>query len=58
MTRRPTIEWQVCGICNYDCSYCIQSKKYRVGHPSPDDVEGFMAEAFAAERPALTGDVP
>lgn len=22
-----------------------------------DDVEGFMAEAFAAERPALTGDV-
>ena len=26
MTRSPTIEWQVCGICNYDCSYCIQSK--------------------------------
>ena len=42
MTRRPTIEWQVCGVCNYDCSYCIQSKSYRVGHPSPGDVEGFI----------------
>lgn len=36
------MEWQVCGICNYDCSYCIQSKKYRVGHPSPDEVEKFL----------------
>ena len=41
--RRPTIEWQVCGVCNYDCSYCIQSKVYRVGHPSPEQVEGFLA---------------
>ncbi len=42
MPRRPTIEWQVCGICNYDCSYCIQSKKYRVGQPSPEQLEQFM----------------
>ena len=41
--RQPTVEWQVCGVCNYDCSYCIQSKKYRVGHPSPDEVERFLA---------------
>ena len=40
--RRPTIEWQVCGVCNYDCSYCIQSKKYRVGHPTPAEVERFL----------------
>lgn len=41
--RRRTIEWQVCGVCNYDCSYCIQSKKYRVGSPSEEAVEGFLS---------------
>lgn len=41
--RRPTVEWQVCGTCNYDCSYCIQSKASRVGHPSDDEVTGFLA---------------
>lgn len=40
--RQPTIEWQVCGVCNYDCSYCIQSREYRVGHPSDDQVESFL----------------
>jgi hypothetical protein len=33
----------VCGVCNYDCSYCIQSKRYRQGHPSPEEVERFLA---------------
>lgn len=42
MTRRRTVEWQVCGTCNYDCSYCIQSKASRVGHPSPEEVDGFL----------------
>lgn len=46
LTRQPTIEWQVCGVCNYDCSYCIQSKASRTGHPSPEDVERFL-EFFA-----------
>lgn len=41
--RQPTIEWQVCGHCNYDCSYCIQSKSARVGHPSPEEVAQFLA---------------
>jgi hypothetical protein len=40
--RAPTIEWQVCGVCNYDCSYCIQSRESRVGHPSDADVERFL----------------
>lgn len=30
----PTVEWQVQGACNYDCSYCIQSKKHRRGAPT------------------------
>lgn len=39
MTARiPTVEWQVAGACNYDCSYCIQSKKYRRGRPDPGQV--------------------
>jgi molybdenum cofactor biosynthesis enzyme MoaA len=40
--RQRTIEWQVCGVCNYDCSYCIQSKKHRVGQPSIEEVERFL----------------
>lgn len=41
--RARTIEWQVCGVCNYDCTYCIQSPKTRVGHPSPEEVERFLS---------------
>lgn len=41
---QPTVEWQVNGHCNYDCSYCIQSKKSRVGFPSDNTVERIIAE--------------
>jgi len=41
--KSPTVEWQVCGICNYDCTYCIQSPKTRQGHPSAEEVEQFLA---------------
>jgi MoaA/NifB/PqqE/SkfB family radical SAM enzyme len=47
MSRRPTIEWQTNGVCNYDCSYCIQSRKYRQGHPSAAEIERFLS-FFAA----------
>jgi hypothetical protein len=43
VSRQPTVEWQVCGVCNYDCSYCIQSKASRVGHPSDEAVERMLA---------------
>lgn len=42
MQRQPTIEWQTNGVCNYDCSYCIQSRRYRQGQPTVDDVEKFL----------------
>lgn len=45
--RIPTIEWQVAGACNYDCSYCIQSKRYRRGRP--------RAEQYAAALDVLAG---
>lgn len=45
--RQPTIEWQTNGVCNYDCSYCIQSRKYRQGHPSDGDIDKFL-DFFAA----------
>jgi organic radical activating enzyme len=41
--RRKTIEWQVCGTCNYDCSYCIQSKASRVGQPSNEEAERLLS---------------
>lgn len=61
MKRKPTVEWQVCGVCNYDCSYCIQSKKYRVGQPSDADIDGFLS--FFADLPGrweikMTGGEP
>lgn len=42
MKRQPTIEWQTNGVCNYDCSYCIQSRKYRQGHPTDAEIDGFL----------------
>lgn len=38
-TRYPTVEWQVAGACNFDCSYCIQSPTYRRGRPERDALE-------------------
>lgn len=39
---QPTVEWQVNGICNYDCMYCIQSRKNRVGVPSSDTIRAII----------------
>jgi len=36
---KPTVEWQVNGICNYDCSYCIQSRASRTGAPTRQMVD-------------------
>jgi hypothetical protein len=44
--RVPTIEWQVAGACNYDCSYCIQSRRYRRGRPEERQLERTI-DAFA-----------
>ncbi len=41
---QPTVEWQVNGHCNYDCSYCIQSKKSRVGFPDEATVRAIVGE--------------
>ena len=37
--RVPTIEWQVAGACNYDCTYCIQSRRYRRGRPDAEALQ-------------------
>jgi len=41
--RQPTVEWQVAGACNYDCSYCIQSPKYRRGRPEAAQLDAALA---------------
>ena len=43
LNRQPTVEWQVAGACNYDCSYCIQSPKYRRGRPERDQLDHAIA---------------
>ncbi|MCA9519465.1 MAG: hypothetical protein KC609_00765, partial [Myxococcales bacterium] len=42
----PTVEWQLNGRCNYDCSYCIQSRRSRVGVPDAERVRAII-EGFA-----------
>ena len=51
MIPSPTIEWQVAGACNYDCSYCIQSRRYRRGAPDADRVD--RALDFFARLPGV-----
>ncbi len=43
MSRIRTIEWQVAGACNYDCTYCIQSRKYRRGRPDAAQLDAALA---------------
>lgn len=57
----PTVEWQICGHCNYDCSYCIQSKKHRVGYPSEAELEralGLLAGLSGRWEVKMTGGEP
>lgn len=59
--RRRTVEWQVCGRCNYDCSYCIQSPRNRVGAPSDAEVERFLSFFASLREPwevKMTGGEP
>ena len=44
---RRVIEWQVAGACNYDCSYCIQSVRYRRGRPERQKLEGALSTLAA-----------
>ena len=41
--KQPTVEWQTNGVCNYDCSYCIQSAKHRQGAPTDEQIDRFIA---------------
>lgn len=52
MKRIPTIEWQANGVCNYDCTYCIQSKKFRQGAPDRETVRRFL-RFFEEELPGV-----
>lgn len=47
MKRIPTVEWQVAGACNYDCTYCIQSARYRRGRPVAEQLDAAI-ESFAS----------
>jgi hypothetical protein len=55
------VEWQVCGLCNYACDYCIQSSARRTGQPDEAEVERMLA--FLAGLPGewevkMTGGEP
>lgn len=49
--HQPLVEWQVLGLCNYDCSYCIQARKHRVGVPTEARID--QALAFLADLPGV-----
>ncbi|OIP37150.1 MAG: hypothetical protein AUK47_13990 [Deltaproteobacteria bacterium CG2_30_63_29] len=46
MSLQPTVEWQVNGHCNYDCTYCIQSRQYRTGLPEEETIAS-LVDGFA-----------
>jgi MoaA/NifB/PqqE/SkfB family radical SAM enzyme len=41
--HQALVEWQVLGHCNYDCSYCVQAKRHRVGIPSAAQLSSSLA---------------
>lgn len=38
----PTVEWQTNGVCNYDCTYCIQSPRTRTGAPDDATIDAIV----------------
>lgn len=40
---RPTVEWQLLGACDYDCSYCIQKPAKRTGAPDAATLDAILA---------------
>jgi hypothetical protein len=59
--HQPTVEWQVCGDCNYDCGYCIQARAHRRGQPDRALLEAILD--FLASLPGpweikMTGGEP
>lgn len=40
--HQPTVEWQICGVCNYHCNYCIQSPVRRQGQPSKAEIAAMI----------------
>jgi len=59
--HQPTVEWQICGICNYHCGYCIQSPARRQGQPSIEQIEAmidFLATLPDCWEVKMTGGEP
>jgi len=57
----PTVEWQICGVCNYDCAYCIQSRAHRQGQPDRVALNGmitFLATLPGSWEIKMTGGEP
>ena len=60
-THQPTVEWQVCGICNYDCAYCIQARSHRQGQPGVAELApllDFLAGLPGTWEVKMTGGEP
>jgi MoaA/NifB/PqqE/SkfB family radical SAM enzyme len=59
--HQPTVEWQICGVCNYHCSYCIQSPARRQGQPSKAEIAAmidFLAALPECWEIKMTGGEP
>jgi organic radical activating enzyme len=59
--HQPTVEWQICGVCNYHCGYCIQSPARRQGQPSKTELAAmidFLATLTGCWEIKMTGGEP
>lgn len=40
---RPCASWNVVGLCNYTCTYCVQKPETRKGIPTAEEIDKFLA---------------
>ena len=42
MKVRPCCSWNVVGLCNYHCTYCVQKPETRKGIPTAEQIAKFL----------------
>jgi len=41
---RNAVSWNICTVCNYQCSYCVQKKSKKQHNPSSAEIDRFLAQ--------------
>lgn len=41
---RKAVSWNICTVCNYACTYCVQKKSKKLHNPSSEEIELFLEQ--------------